>query len=172
MQTAKALAIRAALCAALAGQIASASAAEMSIVETFGTWQVVTDNLDPHQFCFVTSEPASTKPENATRDAPRAYISAWPKDGIKEEVSFRMGFPVKKDAEALARIDPSGFRLFASSDRVFVRDSTQELKLVEAMKKGSKLIVSVTSERGTEITDTYTLQGIGSALQKLQENCF
>src|SRR5262249_37818145 len=126
----------------------------------------------PHLFCFVTSEPKSSDAQGTARDAPRAYVSAWPKDGIKGEVSFRMGFRIKRKAEGTATVSSSGFRLFGSSDRVYVSDSAQELKHMEAMRKGSSMTVAMPAERGQTVTDTYSLNGLGLALQRLQEACF
>ncbi len=144
----------------------------MTKTETFSDWSVYVDSATPHQFCFVTSEPKSSAPSGATRDDPRAYISAWPKDGIKSEVSFRMGFPISDKADGKTTVSPASFVMFGANDRAFVTDAIQELKLVEAMKKGSTLAVEVTSERGTRVTDTYSLTGLGLALQKLQDTCF
>ncbi|RUP00260.1 invasion associated locus B family protein [Hyphomicrobium sp.] len=150
----------------------AAAADQMTRAYTSGDWSLMTDANTPHLFCFVTSEPKSTAPADAQRQPPRAYISAWPKDGIRAEVSFRMGFRVKKNAQALATVSPAGFRLFASGDRTYVSDSTRELKLVEAMRKGTTMTVAATSDAGAAVTDTYSLNGIGQALQKLQETCF
>lgn len=143
----------------------------MARVDTYGDWTLLTDSETPHLFCFVTSEPKSSISDNAQREAPRAYISAWPKDGIRGEVSFRMGFKIKKSAQGTASVGAGGFKLFASNDRAFVSDSTQELKLIEAMRKGSSMTVMMASDHGP-VTDTYSLSGIGIALQKLQETCF
>jgi invasion protein IalB len=148
------------------------SAEQVTRVNTYGEWELMADSNDPHLFCFVTSEPKSSVPSDAQRQPPRAYISAWPKDGIRAEVSFRMGFRIKKNAPGMATISPSGFRLFGSGDRAYVSDSTRELKLVEAMRKGSTMTVAATSDQGATVTDTYSLIGIGTALQKLQETCF
>ena len=143
----------------------------MTRVDTYGDWTLLTDSAIPHLFCFVTSEPKSSTPNNAQREAPRAYISAWPKDGIRGEVSFRMGFKIKKSTQGTASVGAGGFKLFGSSDRAFVSDSTQELKLIEAMRKGSSMTVAIASDHGT-VTDTYSLSGVGTALQKLQETRF
>ncbi|SFV37631.1 invasion associated locus B family protein [Hyphomicrobium facile] len=147
-------------------------AEQMTRVTTFGDWVVMADANDPHLFCFVTSEPKTSEPQDTPREAPRAYISAWPKDGIRAEVSFLMGFRIKKSAQGTATVSPAGFRLFGASDRAYVTDSTQELKLVEAMRKGNTMTVAISSDRGANVTDTYSLNGIGQALQKLQETCF
>ncbi|HVZ04913.1 invasion associated locus B family protein [Hyphomicrobium sp.] len=146
-------------------------AATMTRVDTYGAWTLLTDSEKPHLFCFVTSEPKSSTPKDAQREAPRAYISAWPKDGIRGEVSFRMGFDIKKKAQGKASVGPSGYKLFGSNDRAYVLDSTQELKLIEAMRRGNTMTVAVVSDHGT-VTDTYSLSGIDAALQKMQQSCF
>ena len=166
--------IRACVALLAAGAFAPQACAEPKVerADQFGEWTLYADATAPHRFCFVTSEPKSSAPPGAAREAPRVYVSAWPQDGVKSEVSFRMGFPVKKVAPGAARVQPATFALFGSGDRAFVTDPTQELKLVEAMKKGEELAVEVTSERGTLIKDTYSLSGLGQALQKLRETCF
>lgn len=150
-----------------------ASGAEtVTKIETFSGWSLYADANAPHLFCFVASEPVSMEPKAATRDAPHLYISAWPKDGIKAEVSFRMGFPVKSASEPTVKTGETQFKLFATEDRIYIKDATQELKLVDAMKKGADLTASVTSERGTTVTDTYSLTGLSQALTKMQSACF
>ena len=157
---------------ALIAASAPARAQTVSKITSIGGWALYADGETKHAFCFITSEPKSSAPPGASRDAPRLYISSWPKDGVKTEISFRMGFPVKKDTEATAKIDAATFKLFGSGDRVYVQDGGQELKLVEAMRKGVSLSIEATSERGTVVTDTYGLAGLGQALENLQKVCF
>jgi hypothetical protein len=160
------------LCLALCSSTRAIGGEIVTTVATFGDWSLLTDAKTPHLFCFVTSEPKASEPKGASREPPRAYISAWPKDGIRGEVSFRMGFRIKKGAEGIATISPGGYKLFGSNDRAYVANSTQELKLLEAMRKGNALTVAIGSDHGTSVTDTYSLNGVGQALQKLQEACF
>lgn len=164
----------ASLCAAIVASAAAPALAADAVAktDTVSDWSVYADDKKPHKFCFVSSEPKSSEPVDTARDAPRAYISAWPKDGVKAEVSFRLGFPPKKSSDITATVSPAGYKLFVDDDRAYVQDPTQELKLVEAMKKGSKLVVTSSTPTGVAVTDTYSLSGLGSALQKLQETCF
>ena len=103
---------------------------------------------------------------------PTSDISAWPKDGVKTEISFRMGFPVMAASEPSVNIGEAQFKLFANEDRIYVKDPTQEPKLVDVMKKGTDLKAAVTSERGTTVTDSYSLSGLGQAMGKLQDECY
>jgi hypothetical protein len=42
---------------------------------------------------------------------------------------------------------------------------------VKAMRTGKSLIVVGTSSKGTETTDTYSLVGIGKAMDKINSAC-
>ena len=159
-------------CAPLQG-----SAAAADIVESYGNWTLYRDQPGG-KVCFLASKPTATAPANANRDAPLLYISAWSGTGVKAEVSVRLGFPGKKGLEPVVTVSsrtgdppPSVFKLFTKDDRAFVADATQELKLLDAMKKGSKLVVDSTSERGTAVSDTYTLNGITAGLVGLAGAC-
>ena len=153
--------------------ISGARAAEtVTKADTFGDWTLFVDAKSPHLFCFVTSEPKSSEPADTAREAPRVYISAWPKDGVKGEVSFRLGFPTKKASEITASVPPAGFKLFAADDRAYVQDATQELKLLDAMKKGAKVTISASTQTGVAVADNYSLSGLGQAMGQLQATCF
>jgi invasion protein IalB len=144
----------------------------VTAVETFADWSLYADGKTPHQFCFVTSVPKSSEPAETAREAPHLYISAWPKDGVKAEFSVILGFPTKKGSDVTASVASADFRLFANDDRAYVQDPTLELKLLDAMKKGAKVSVAATTQTGTAVTDSYSLSGLGQALQKLQGTCF
>ena len=155
-----------------AGMVSSVHAQAVSKTGTFSDWSLFTDDRKPHQFCFVTSVPKGSEPPDTAREAPHLYISAWPKDGVKSEVSVFLGFPAKKNTEVTANVPPAGFRMSANDDRAYVQDATQELKLVDAMKKGSKITIAATTQTGTAVSDSYSLSGLGQAIAELQTSCF
>ena len=108
----------------------SVYAQSVSKTGTFSDWSLYTDERKPHQFCFVTAEPKSSEPQDTARELPHLYISAWPRDGVKSEVSVFLGFPAKKNTEVMANVAPANIRMTANDDRAYVNDATQELKLV------------------------------------------
>lgn len=157
-------------CAVATGLLAvPAHAQDVSKLTSIVDWSLYTDSEKPHAFCFLTSTPKSA---NASSAGARIYISAWPKEGVKAEPSVRLGFATKKGSEITAAIGAQSFTLFADKERAYVADATSELKLVEAMRKGSKLAVTATDPSGTSVTDTYSLAGLGQAMQELQSTCF
>ena len=158
---------------ALVPLLATAPAWAATLVNTFNDWTLYS-NAAGSQICFLAAAPSATEPAGLKRDPALLYISTWPKDGVKAEISVKLGFPARKTTEPVLTISGAvtgAFKLFVKDDRAYVADATQELKLLEAMKKGSKLTVQATSERGTSVSDTYSLQGITNALQALAGGC-
>ena len=162
--------------AALAtGPATSALAAD--VVGKFNEWTLYS-NADKIKICFLAAAPSATEPAGLTREPALFYISAWPNDGVKSELSVKLGFTVKKGGEPAVAVSgpnqPGGsatFKMFVKDDRAYVADATSELKLLDALKKGGKLTVQAISERGTAVTDTYGLVGITAALQALGAGC-
>ncbi len=157
---------------ALAALAPLAANAQATTVEgTFGAWSLYENEDAGSKLCFVAATPSEKKAATANRGPSLLYVSAWPKDGIRSEVSVKLGYPVKTDTTVTVTIGTDTFSLFPKDERAFVADATQELKLVEALKKGSKADVTATSARGTETTDTYTLSGLTQALTELGKQC-
>jgi invasion protein IalB len=171
---ARALATGLTAAAVAGGLVATAHAA--TVVRTFGGWTLYAEQAQ-QQICFLATPPAETQPAGLKRDPALLYVSAWPRDGVRSEVSVKLGFVARKASEPIISVAaqgqgaPSAYRMFVKDDRAFVADATQELKLLEAMKKGSRLVVQSVSERGTAVTDTYSLSGISAGLQALAAGC-
>lgn len=152
---------------------AAAQTAEEGAVETgrFGDWIVHQNAGEGPKTCFAASQPKTKEPAGANRAKIVFYVSAWPKEGIKSEVSVKLGYRIKPESAIAVTVDDKPFKLFPQEDRAYVADATEELKLVEALRKGSKVVVKATSTRGTETTDTYSLSGLGQALQAMATAC-
>lgn len=147
-----------------------------SAVRTFNSWTLYSET-GQQQICFLATPPAETAPAGIKRDVAMLYVSAWPRDGVRSEFSVKLGFPPRRASEPVVSVSlpgsaaPSSFRMVFKDDRAFVMDATQELKLLEAMKKGTRLTVQAVSERGTTVTDTYSLTGASAAMQALSGGC-
>lgn len=158
---------------ALLATPAAAQTAEEGAVETgrFGDWIVHQNAGEGPKTCFAASQPKTKEPAGANRAKIVFYVSAWPKEGIKSEVSVKLGYRIKPESAIAVTVGDQAFKLFPQEDRAYVADATEELKLVEALRKGSKVVVQATSTRGTETTDTYSLSGLGQALQAVATAC-
>lgn len=147
------------------------TAQSVKTIGTFSSWTTFTHGEAASLLCFATSQPSKQEPANAKRDPAFIYVSSWPKDGVKTEISVKIGYALRKGSDVTLSVGSTKFKLFANGDRAYVADATEELKLLEAMRKGSTMTVQGTSERGTATTDTYSLAGISQALQALATNC-
>jgi hypothetical protein len=105
------------------------------------------------------------------RDSAYVFISTRPAENVKSEISVIMGFPMKDGSEATVEIGDASFSLIAKGSNAWVKNPAEEGRLIDAMKKGSKLIVKATSAKGKATTDTYSLSGIGQALDKVRKDC-
>ena len=160
------------IAAGLTAVMAPVSAnAQTSLIDTFRDWASYEHKGAPSRICFALSKPQKTVPKGVPREAAFLYVSAWPKDGVKAEVSIKLGVPLKKDSLVTVRIGPASYRLIIEADKAFVDDATAELKLLEAMKKGSKLTVEAITASGKKIRDTYSLRGVTKAIKSLNQSC-
>lgn len=153
--------------------LSCSNAAEPTAVELSraGDWILHRSTGEGPKLCFIAASPRAKEPTNANRSKVVLYVSAWPKEGVRNELSVKLGYQAKAGQEVVLEVDTTTFTLFSKDDRAFVADPTQELKLVQAMKAGQKLVVRGTSERGTATTDTYSLTGFAQALQGLVAAC-
>ena len=142
-----------------------------SLVKTFRDWSLFTHENNGAKVCFAASQPKSTAPQGANRDSIFFYVSAWPKDGVKSEVSVRLGYPIKPGSTVTVKVGSAAYSLFAKDDKAFVADPTDELKLIESMKRGSTMQVQAVSTRGTNTSDRYSLSGVTAAIDALGQNC-
>jgi len=156
-------------CAALSSPVAAQNAA--MVMKEFGTWSLHQSRNTEHNICYAVSTPVSKTPKKANRAAIVFYVSAWPKDGVRNQISVKLGYPINAKKDVTVKIGDDTFKLKARDERAYVYDATQELKLLDAMKNGSQMVVKATSTRGTTTTDTYSLKGVTSALKSLADSC-
>ena len=139
-------------------------------IGTFGEWGAYQTEGKP-KTCYALTQPKSREPAAGKRDSAYIFISYRPAENVKNEISIIMGFPMKDGSEAKAEIGDADFGLIAKGSNAWVKNAAEEGRLIEAMKKGSKLVVKASSAKGKATTDTYSLGGLGQALDKVRKEC-
>jgi len=71
---------------------AKEEASKPSLVATFGDWNVFVGAVGKGRICYTLAQPKSREPASLTRDPGYAFISDRPSEGVRNEVSFIMGF--------------------------------------------------------------------------------
>ncbi len=114
---------------------------------------------------------ATTEPAGRPRDASYAFVSTRPAEKVKNEVSVIVGYPQKPGHDAAAAVGTANYVLYTQNDGAWVKNAAEEAQMVAAMRKAAQLVVRSESSRGTKTTDTYSLKGVGEALDKVAEEC-
>ena len=139
----------------------------------FGDWGAYKATPGGKKICFALSKPtsATTEPAGRKRDASYAFISTRPAEKVKNEVSVFVGFPQKPGFDASAAVGSANYVMYTQNDGAWVKNAAEETQMVEAMRKGADLVVKSESALGTKTTDTYSLKGLGQALDKVAQEC-
>ncbi len=140
-------------------------------VGTFGDWGAFVSQGAKDKTCYALARPKERSPAGLNRDPAYVFISTRPGEKVREEVSIIMGFPMKDDGKSKAEVGAASFELVVKGANAWIKNPAEEARLVEALKKGSKLVVRAPSARGRVTTDTYSLAGIAPALEKVQKEC-
>ena len=139
-----------------------------ALVATFGDWNVFVGEAGKGRICYTLAQPKSREPASLTRDPGYAFISDRPAEGVRNEVSFIMGFDVaagadaaeakldpkpgekpatKSDAKAktpvgpapVALVDETSFEMLPKGGNLWVKNAAKEGALITEMRKGAKL---------------------------------
>jgi invasion protein IalB len=150
------------------------SAAEQpTLLGQFGDWGAYKASPGGKTVCFALSKPSSavTEPAGRNRDGSFLFVSTRPAEKVKNELSAIVGYPQKPGADATATIGSSTYAMYTQNDGAWIKNAAEEAQLIDAMRKGSDLVIKSESARGTKTTDTYSLKGVGQALDKVSEEC-
>ena len=180
---------------------ADSAAGKPLLVASFGDWGVYQTQAAKGRVCYTLAQPKDRAPADLKRDPAYAFISDRPAEGVRNEISFIMGFdvvnPTEADAalaadakkpdpkkpaaadpkkkvvgkEAMATIGDQSFELLAKTSNLWLKNPAKESQFVEEMRKGAKLQVKATSKKGNTTTDTYMLAGFSQALDRVQKDC-
>ncbi len=164
-----------ALVVLLAG-VAGAAGAEPRPIGTFRDWTAFVDEGGNAKICYVGSVPKKAEGAYTKRGETYVLVTHRPADKTFGEVSVEAGYAYKSGSEVTVVIGGQSFRLFTQNrgdgnGNAWAYDAQSDKAVVEAMKKGSELVVKGTSTRGTETTDTYSLLGFSAALDAITKAC-
>ena len=132
-----------------------------------GSW-TLSKNDD---LCYIGSLPIkSDLPETKKRG--ENYILVYKIIGSNENiVQVEAGYQYNLDEDIVVNIDNTSFKFYSTEDSSETAWTNNDEKVIFAMKKGLKLVLSGQSRRGTITNDTYTLKGFTSAINKLNKDC-
>ena len=139
---------------------------------SYGDWGVFLAQGEKSKTCYALATPKE-RISRRVETRPRLCLHLQPATAkkVREEISVIMGFPVKEGSAARAEIGESGFDLVAKGTNAWIKNQAEEPKFIDALKKGSKLIVKAPSLKGHVTIDSYSLGGLSQALERVEKEC-
>ena len=147
-----------------------AKGGKSSPVGRFGEWDVFATS-GKGKTCYTLARPKDRAPASLKRDDAYVFISNRPGENVRNEVSVIMGFAMKDNSEPKADIGGTTFDMVAKGSNAWLKNPAEEGQFIDALKKGSKLVVKATSVKGNSSTDSYSLSGISEALARVHKEC-
>jgi hypothetical protein len=163
------------VCAAAAGLVPAAASASPTLLGVYKDWSAYKTGSGGSETCYALSQPKTTLPDHVNRDPIFFLLSDWPARKAKAEPEVVPGYPYKDGSKVTAQVGSDKFTFFTKNEdkagNAWVEAKTDEARLVRAMRRGSQMIVTGTSSRGTLTHDTYSLSGVSAALSKIHKAC-
>jgi hypothetical protein len=144
-----------------------------TLLGQYGDWGAYTASPGGKKICFAIAKPASseTTPPGKTRNPSYMFISSRPAEKVSDEVSIIIGYPFKPNSEATVAVGTTSFALYTQQDGAWIKNAAEESHLIEAMRNGQNAIIKGMSAKGTHSTDTFSLRGLGPALDRSDQDC-
>ncbi|MFX4220562.1 MAG: invasion associated locus B family protein [Thalassobaculum sp.] len=155
----------------LASLVTPAVAAEPERIGRNGDWSAFTLQRGGGKVCYMASSPTKAEGDYTARGEIFALVTNDPKAGIRGEVSIVTGYTYRSDSQVTVQIGGAIFDMFTSGDRAWTQGPEEDEPLVQAMIRGSDMVVKGVSSRGTLTTDTYSLSGFTATKKLIDQAC-
>ena len=162
--------------AALSGLAASFStgvavAQQPEAKATFRDWSVFVRETDGDKICFAATEAEDKSPKSVNHGDVFFLIATWKSGVAKEQPSLMTGYSLNAKPEPTLRIGSDKWAMYASDNEAFIEASSEEGRLVRAMRQGADMRVSAVSQRGTATSYVISLRGVSAALDRAAAEC-
>ncbi|OJY36611.1 MAG: hypothetical protein BGP06_21095 [Rhizobiales bacterium 65-9] len=167
-------------CVLLASAVAGVSSAQAQtrpataktvLLEKSENWSAYAAQTGKEKVCYALAQPDNRLPAGLNRDPAYFYVWMDPSKNIRTEISVILGFPAKDGADATATIGTANFAFSTKGGNAWLKNPAESARFVETMRKGDKMVLKVTSQRGNALTDSYSLSGVTSAVARAAKEC-
>lgn len=133
---------------------------------------------DPTQ-CWIVATPSGTTAtrdgqdvsDAINRDEALLFVSFWPQEERTGELSYTGGYQFADGSIVTLVIGETEFDLFTEGPMSWAGSPQEDERIIAAMRDGVQMVVTATSTRGTEVADSFNLQGFALAMDDAQVRC-
>ena len=148
-----------------------AIAEEVKKIGKFKDWETIVIKNDSKLVCFAQSKPVLQSPKSYKREA-RLFVSFRPNEKILNEISITSGYKFNNENSITAKSGKFKYKFDISQENfAWLADNKMEKKMINTMKKGSRIMVSGYNQEGSQTIDHYSLLGFTKAYNTAKKNC-
>ncbi|MCB1563451.1 MAG: hypothetical protein KDJ75_07750 [Alphaproteobacteria bacterium] len=148
-----------------------AHAGEPRLMGRYGDWEAYVFSENGNKVCYMATQPKKREGNYTKRGESFLLITHRPAEGARNVFSYITGYTYKPGSDASAKIGSKKFLLFTQDDTAWGPDAETDESLTASIRKGSNMIITGTSSRGTQTTDTVSLKGSGKAYDEISKEC-
>lgn len=154
----------------LAAALVGSAMAAPSAIGRYNDWTVYEDTVGGTRICFAATEATDKAPKSATHGDVWFYVTNWANGAARGQPSLKVGYELRPDLPAKARIGRSVWPMFNNQNEAFAEDE-DDPRIVRALKRGSELRVEAVSARNTAVAYHFSLRGSSSAIDRAAAAC-
>ncbi len=148
------------------------SAATQQMIGEYDDWVAYYHKDAGGIVCYMASAPKRDEGKYTKRGDIYAVVTHRPGEKSFDVVNFVAGYTFKPGSKVTVKIGKTTIsRLFTNEDKAWAVSDKVDKELVNAMKKGERMIVHGVSSKGTNTKDTYSLAGFTSAYKAISSKC-
>jgi len=144
---------------------------EVKKVGKFKDWETIVIKNESQLLCFAQTKPILQSPKSNPREA-RLFVSFRPKEKVLDEISITAGYEFNKKNSITAKSGKKKYKFdIAQENFAWIADNKQEKKMIKAMKKGSRIMITGYNQKGSQTIDHYSLLGFSKAYSTAKKSC-
>ena len=148
-----------------------AIAEEIKKFGKFKDWETIVIKNDSKLVCFAQSKPVLQSPKSYKREA-RLFVSFRPNEKILNEISITAGYEFNNQNSITAKSGKFKYKFdIAQENFAWIADNKMEKKMINTMKKGSRIMVTGYNQEGSQTIDHYSLLGFTKAYKAAKKSC-
>ena len=148
-----------------------ALAEDLQKVAKFKDWEVIMISDESNKVCFAQSKPVLQSPKSYKREA-RLFVSFRPNEKIINEINITSGYKFNNENFVTAKSGKYKYKFdIVQENFAWLADNKMEKKMINTMKKGSRIMISGYNQEGSQTIDHYSLLGFTKAYNTAKKSC-
>ena len=148
-----------------------AYAEELKKIGKFKDWETLVLIKDSGLTCFAQTKPVLQSPKTNKREA-RLIVSFRPNDKVTDEISITSGYEFNSQNSILATSGKKKYKFDIAQDGfAWISSNKVEKKMINTMKKGSRIMITAYNKSGSQTIDHYSLLGFTKAYNTAKKSC-